>query len=49
MLFIPCIATLAVIVGEARSWKWTLSVVAYLFTVAFGAGILVYQVARLFW
>jgi len=47
MLFIPCVATLAVIVGEARSWKWTLAVVAYLFVVAFGMGILVYQVARL--
>ncbi len=48
MLFIPCVATLAVIVGEARSWKWTLTVVGYLFCVAFGMGILVYQVARLF-
>ncbi len=48
MLFIPCIATLSVIVGEARSWKWTLAVVGYLFFVAFGMGILVYQVARLF-
>jgi ferrous iron transport protein B len=48
MLFIPCIATLAVIVGEARSWKWTLAVVGYLFVVAFGMGILVYQVGRLF-
>jgi ferrous iron transport protein B len=48
MLFIPCIATLAVIVGEARSWKWTFAIVTYLFTVAFGMGILVYQVARLF-
>ncbi|MGD8389689.1 MAG: ferrous iron transport protein B, partial [Desulfobacteraceae bacterium] len=47
MLFIPCIATLAVIVDEARSWKWALAVVAYLFFVAFGMGILAYQVARL--
>ena len=47
MLFIPCIATLAVIVSEARSWKWALCIVAYLFVVAFGMGILVYQVARL--
>jgi Fe2+ transport system protein B len=39
---------LAVIVGEARSRKCTLTVVVYLFTVAFGMGILVYQVARLF-
>lgn len=47
MLFIPCIATLAVIVGEARSWKWALAVLVYLFGVAFGMGILVYQSARL--
>jgi ferrous iron transport protein B len=47
MLFIPCIATLAVIVGEARSWKWSLAVAAYLFFVAFGMGILAYQAARL--
>lgn len=47
MLFIPCITTFAVIVGETRSWKWSLLCVGYLFTVAFGMGILVYQVARL--
>jgi ferrous iron transport protein B len=46
MLFIPCIATLSVIVSEARSWKWTCTVVTYLFVVAFGLGILTYQVAR---
>ena len=47
MLFIPCPGTLGVIVEEARSWKWALSIVAYLFVIAFATGILVYQVARL--
>ncbi len=47
MLFIPCITTFAVIVSESGSWKWSLLCVGYLFTVAFGLGILAYQVARL--
>ncbi len=47
MLFIPCVATLSVIVDEARSWKWALMIVVYLFIVAFGMGILAYQGARL--
>ncbi|MEA2082691.1 MAG: ferrous iron transport protein B [Thermodesulfobacteriota bacterium] len=47
MLFIPCITTFAVIVTETRSWKWSLLCVGYLFVVAFGMGILVYQVAGL--
>ena len=46
MLFIPCITTFAVIVTETKSWKWSLLCVGYLFTVAFGMGILIYQVAR---
>jgi len=46
-LFIPCIGTLGVIVEESRSWKWALAIVGYLFVIAFGMGILVYQVARL--
>jgi len=47
MLFIPCVATLAVIVGEAKSWKWAAAIVGYLFVVAFGMGIVVYQIANL--
>jgi ferrous iron transport protein B len=46
-LFIPCLGTLGVIVEEARSWKWALAILAYLFVIAFAMGILVYQVARL--
>jgi ferrous iron transport protein B len=47
MLFIPCLGTLGVIVEEAKSWKWALAILAYLFVIAFAMGILVYQVARL--
>ncbi len=47
MLFIPCLGTLGVIVQESRSWKWALAILAYLLVIAFGLGILVYQVARL--
>jgi ferrous iron transport protein B len=46
-LFIPCIASLGVLIGETRSWKWAFAIVAYLFIIAFSMGILVYQVARL--
>ncbi|MCD4753646.1 MAG: ferrous iron transport protein B [Anaerolineaceae bacterium] len=46
-LFIPCIGTLGVIIQESRSWKWALAIVGYLLIIAFGMGILVYQVARL--
>jgi ferrous iron transport protein B len=47
MLFVPCLATLGVIIQESRSWKWALAILAYLFVIAFVMGILVYQVARL--
>lgn len=45
MLFIPCIATVAVIKQESNSWKWTLFNVALLMTVSFIAGTAVYQIA----
>ncbi len=47
MLFIPCVATLAVIRQEAGSWKWVLINVLFLGTLALGGGIIAYQVARL--
>ena len=47
MLFIPCITTFAVIVGESKSLKWAVLCVTYLFIVAFGMGILVYNIAGL--
>ena len=48
MLFIPCIATMAVIKQETRSWKFTLFSVFLLLIVSLSAGVIVYQVARLF-
>ena len=44
MLFIPCVATVAVVRQETNSWKWALFNVALLLVVSLGAGILVYQV-----
>jgi ferrous iron transport protein B len=46
-LFIPCLGTLGVIIQESRSWKWALAILTYLLVIAFGLGILVYQIARL--
>jgi ferrous iron transport protein B len=43
MLFIPCVATVAVMYQEMRSWRWTLFDVALLLGIALVAGILVYQ------
>jgi len=47
MLFIPCVATIAALKAETRSWRLTASVVAYLAILSFGLGIVVYQVLRL--
>ncbi|MGC9469846.1 MAG: ferrous iron transport protein B [Anaerolineae bacterium] len=44
MLFVPCVATVAVMRQESRSWRWTLFGVALLLGLAFIGGILVYQV-----
>ena len=47
MLFIPCVATMAVIKQETASWKWTTFSVALLLAISLGAGAAVYQGARL--
>jgi ferrous iron transport protein B len=46
MLFIPCLATVAVMRQETGTWRWTLFGVVLLFVIALGAGILVYHGAR---
>lgn len=46
MLFIPCLATVAVMRQETGSWRWTLFDVVLLLAIALGAGILVYHGAR---
>jgi ferrous iron transport protein B len=46
MLFIPCLATVATVKQETRSWRWTAFSVGLLVVVSFGAAIGVYQLAR---
>ena len=43
MLFIPCVATVAVIRQETHSWRWTLFSVGLSLTISLVAGILTYQ------
>ena len=47
MLFIPCVATVAVIRQETGSWKWTFFDLGFLLVVSLAAGTAVYWVARL--
>lgn len=47
MSFVPCVATLAAIRQETRSWKWTAFSVGLLLVISLIAGTLVYQLARL--
>jgi ferrous iron transport protein B len=44
MLFIPCVATVAAMRQETRSWRWTLFGVALLLVLSLGAAAAVYQV-----
>ena len=46
MLFIPCVATVAVMHQETRSWRWTLFGVFLLLVIALSAGVIVYQGAK---
>ena len=46
MLFIPCVATVAVMYQETRSWRWIVFSVVLLLVIALVAGILVYQGAE---
>ena len=48
MLFVPCVATVAVIRQETNSWKWTLFNLGFLLVVSVGASAAVYWIARLF-
>jgi ferrous iron transport protein B len=46
MLFIPCVATVAAIRQETRSWRWTGFSVGLLLVLSLVGGIVVYQVAK---
>jgi ferrous iron transport protein B len=48
MFFIPCVATVAAIRQETRSWKWTLASLGMQLALSFGLAVGVYQVGRLF-
>jgi ferrous iron transport protein B len=43
MLFIPCVATVAVMRQETGSWHWVLFDIVLLFVVSFGIGVAIYQ------
>ena len=48
VLFIPCVATVAAIRSETKTWRWPLFTVAYQLVLAFVMAIIVFQIARLF-
>jgi ferrous iron transport protein B len=47
MLFVPCVASVAAIRQETRSWRWTGVALGYTLFVSFAVGIIIYQTARL--
>jgi ferrous iron transport protein B len=47
MTFVPCVATVAAIRQESRSWRWTGANVLLMLVVAMALGIIVYQVGSL--
>ena len=49
MLFIPCMATVAVIRQETNSWGWTFLNIALLLVLSIGAGACVYHLALAVW
>jgi ferrous iron transport protein B len=47
VLFIPCVATVAAIHHETKSWRWPLFTVVYQLVLSFTMAIIVFQIARL--
>lgn len=47
VLFIPCVATLATIKQETKSWGWTLLSTMLLLVISMAVGVAIYQVALL--
>ncbi len=43
MLFIPCLATVAVMHKELRSWRWTFFSILLLMVISFCVGVFIYQ------
>lgn len=48
LLYIPCIAALATIYRESKSWQWTALTVAVQLCIAWGATFVIYQIGSLF-
>jgi len=48
LIYIPCVATVAIIKKETNSWKWTGFVVAYTLALAWLVAVLIYQIGSLF-
>ena len=49
MLFVPCVATVAAIKQETKSWGWTAFTVGLLLILSLTGGILAYHLASAFW
>jgi ferrous iron transport protein B len=47
MTFVPCVATVAALKQESRSWRWTGASLALMLVVAFVLGVVVYQLGSL--
>jgi len=47
LLYTPCVATIATIRRETRSWRWTLGMVVFQLVLAWSCALLVYQVGGL--
>lgn len=47
LIYVPCLASVAVMKRETNSWRWTLFGVAYTLILAFIAGIIVYNLGTL--
>jgi ferrous iron transport protein B len=47
MLFVPCVATVAVVRQESGTWRWTLFGLGFLLVVSWAAGIGIYWLATL--
>jgi len=48
LLYVPCVASIGVIWGETKSWKWTAFAALYTTAVAWIVAVLIFQIGRLF-
>jgi len=48
LIYVPCMATIAIIKRETNSWKWPLFVIGYTLVLGWLVATLIYQVGRFF-